>query len=101
VNSWYPTVSQTKLKAARAVISAGKLDDSTASCLALLIMALGCASQTCGGLVLGVEMGAEEMEDRGSRRAMADMYMDALFKKLHLVHLEMSATAVQCLFLIA
>jgi hypothetical protein len=101
VNSWYPTVSQTKLKMARSLIAAGKLDDSTTSCFVLSVMALGCTSQACSGLVAGVNLSMDEKQYRASRREMAQLYMDGLLKKLHLVHMEMSAPAVQCLFLVA
>jgi len=101
VNFWYPTVSQMKLKEARALVSSGKIDDSTSSCLAFLIMALGCASQVVSGLVPEVKLSKEEMDYRASRKSLADMYMDGVLKSLHLVHMEMSAAAVQCLFLVA
>ena len=101
VNFWYPTVSQTKLKAARVAITTGNIEDSSSSCLALAIMALGCASQAISGMVSGMNLSEEELEYRGSRKAMADMFMDALLKKMHILHLEMSPTAVQCLFLVA
>jgi hypothetical protein len=101
INFWYPTVSQMKLKEARALVSSGKVDDSTSSCLAFLIMALGCASQVTSGLVPEMNLSKEDMDYRTSRKSLADMYMDGVLKSLHLVHMEMSATSVQCLFLAA
>lgn len=101
INFWYPTVSQSKLKDTRSQMSSGQVDDSTSSCLAFLIMALGCASQATSGMSNSVNLSDEEMDYRASRKSMADMYFDGLLKKLHIVHMEMSATAVQCLFLVA
>lgn len=101
VNFWYPTLSRSNLDAAQSRICAGAVDDSTSSCLAFLIMALGCASQTTSGLATGSVLTKEEAEYHASRRAMADMYMDGVLKRLHVVHMEMSATATQCLFFIA
>jgi len=101
VNFWYPTVSQAKLKATRSQMSSGQIDDNSSSCLSFLIMALGCASQSTAGMSQGVNFSNEELDYRASRKSMADMYFDGLLKKLHIVHMEMSATAVQCLFLVA
>lgn len=101
VNFWYPTLSRSNLDAAQSRICAGAVDESTSSCLAFLIMALGCASQTTSGLAAGSALTKEEAEYHASRRAMADMYMDGVLKRLHVVHMEMSATATQCLFFIA
>ena len=94
-------MSRAKLKAVQSVLSASNIDDSTASCLATLIMALGCASQATSGLTTKDDLTDEEKSHRASRRAMADMYMDQVLKKLHLAHMEMSTTATQCLFFVA
>lgn len=101
VNFWYPTMSVAKIEASEARIIAGELDNSTASCLALLMMALGCASQSVSGLAVGTEPTKEEVEYQRSRRALADMYMDGVLKKLHIAHMEVSADATQCLFFTA
>lgn len=101
INFWYPTLCKTKLNAAKSLISAGAVEDSTPSCLAFLIMALGCANQTISGLAAGSKLTKEDIEYSASRKAMADMFMDGVLKKLHIVHMEMSATATQCLFFVA
>jgi len=101
INFWYPTMSRAKLKAARSVLSAGDMDDSTTSCIASLIMALGCAGQVTVGLATENNLTDGEINYRASRRAMADMCMDRVLKKLHLAHMEMSTTATQCLFFVA
>ena len=101
INFWYPTMSRAKLNAAQALLLAGDMDDSTSSCLAFLIMALGCASQATCGLAARNHLTDEEIRYRASRRAIADMYMDRVLKKLHLVHMEISTTATQCIFFVA
>jgi hypothetical protein len=53
-------------------------------------MALGCANQTISGLAAGSNLTKEEIEYRASRKAMADMFMDGVLKRLHVVHMEMS-----------
>lgn len=101
VNFWYPTMSQTKIKEAQSKILDGDLDDSGSSCLASLMIALGCASQVISGLSSGAALSQDEIEYRASRRAMAAMYIDGVLKKLHVVHMEISTTATQCLFFVA
>lgn len=100
VNFWYPTVSQTALKSARALLCTGNVDDSTSSCLAFLLMALGCAGEACSDLAMVTNLDENAMEYGASRKAMANVYMDGLLKRAHLVHMEMSTISVQCLFLI-
>lgn len=101
INFWYPTVSLSLLKEARILVLAGRVGENTTSLIAFLIMALGCASQASSGLVDETELTKDEMDYRKSRKTLADMYMDGVLKNLHLVHMEISATAVQCLFLTA
>ncbi|KAH8812903.1 hypothetical protein F5884DRAFT_318279 [Xylogone sp. PMI_703] len=101
VNFWYPTMSQAKIKAAQSTIFAGEMDERTSTCLASLMMALGCASQVASGLSSEVSLTKEDIEHRASRRAMAAMYIDGVLRKLHVVHMEISTTATQCLFFMA
>lgn len=76
-------------------------EEGTAAVLALLTMALGCASQVIEGLTTGTTFSDEEMKKRASRKTMGDIYMDTALKKLYLVHMEVSSTATHCLFLVA
>lgn len=102
VNFWYPTMSTDKLKAAQSLITDGEADDSTSSCLAFLVMALGCANLTISGSAAGTNLSNTEVESRAAHhRAMGDMYMDTVLKKLYVVHMEVSTTATQCLFFVA
>ena len=105
VNFWYPTLSLSQLDDVQTLMAAGLSEsaDSIASCRAKLVMALGCASQVVSGLIDPGEgpISREERSYRASRRAMADVYFDGALKTMHLVHMEMSCTAVQCLFFTA
>lgn len=95
-------MSRVKLQAAQSLLStSGDMDDSTSSCLAFLMMALGCASQATNGLAARGSLAEEEVKYRASQRTMADMYMDRVLKKLHLIHMEVSTTATQCSFFVA
>ncbi|KAK3355524.1 hypothetical protein B0H65DRAFT_50592 [Neurospora tetraspora] len=55
VNFWYPTTSRDQLQDARTMITNGNFDDDDGLrvCLALLTMALGCASKVTAGLMEG------------------------------------------------
>ncbi|KAB5578783.1 hypothetical protein GE09DRAFT_560777 [Coniochaeta sp. 2T2.1] len=118
VNFWYPTVSRGQLKALRGVmvgdngsggeglgLGLGGLGGEGAGevqrCLALLTMALGCASQVIGGLVDGQSMGEAEMERRRARREVADRYFDCVMRMLHVAHTDVSPAATHCLLFVA
>lgn len=101
VNFFYPTMSKLKLESLQILISTGNLDSSVESCLALLIMALGCASQSVRLLFDAYETSKETLDYRQSRRALAEMYFDGVLKRLHVAHLELTTEATQCLFFTA
>ncbi|KAL1878129.1 hypothetical protein VTK73DRAFT_8009 [Phialemonium thermophilum] len=107
VNFWYPTLSRDQLHRARtAVVTTWGFeenDNDAEGCLALLTMALGCASQVVSGLVSGggAALSDDERKRRAARRAMGDMYFDRVLKKLHVVHTDVSPTAAHCLFFVA
>ena len=101
VNFWYPTMSTDKLKAVQSLISDREAEDSTSSCLAFLVMALGCANLAISGPAAGTDLSKAAIECRAAQRAIGDMYMDTVLKKLYVVHMEISTTATQCLFFVA
>lgn len=102
VNFWYPTLSRGELDRVRVAMTTGGFDDDDSTgCLALLTMALGCASQVTSGLTVGADLGEEEGKRRAASRAMGDMYFDSAVRKLHVAHMDVSATATHCLFFIA
>lgn len=101
VNFWYPTMSRSQLDQARAAMTTGNFEDGAGGCLALLTMALGCASQVTSGLTPGVSLGEDEMKRRSESRSMGDMYFESVLRKLHVAHMDVNATAAHCLFFVA
>lgn len=91
-NFWFPTMSLDNLKSIQLRISHEDLDPSSQSCLALLVMALGCI----GASVMDESISDDEsqkLKQRGSA------WFNAAMKMLHLAHIEMSVEACQCLLL--
>jgi len=103
VNFWYPTMSQAQLGQLRTIVNAGAFDeDGCSACLALLTMALGCASEVISGLAARTSsLTDEETKRRLNRRAMGDTYFDSAVKKLYMAHTDVSALATHCLFFAA
>ncbi|KAI6383304.1 hypothetical protein MCOR25_000224 [Pyricularia grisea] len=129
VNLWYPTASVAQLERCRAIAVAEGVgsaspglereeaengdededddddddeDDQHAvdSCLASLVMALGCASQVVAGLVDGHVLSDEEMRFRRARRRLGDLYFDQVLRSIHVVHTAVGSAATHCLFLV-
>ncbi|KAH8901022.1 C6 zinc finger domain-containing protein [Thozetella sp. PMI_491] len=105
VNFWYPTMSRTQLHNTREIIlnvsSSAPEEDSVHLCLALLTMALGCASQVLRGRAGREVPSIDEQKKRDAKRAMGNLYFDSAVKKLFLAHTDMSSTATHCLFFTA
>ncbi|KAJ9155864.1 C6 zinc finger domain-containing protein, partial [Coniochaeta hoffmannii] len=113
VNFWYPTVSRAQLAGMRRALVVdpqGEVGlgpgEETERCLALLTMALGCASQVIGGLAGGgreaeMAMGEGEWERRRARREMGDRYFDCVMRMLHVAHTDVSPAATHCLLFVA
>lgn len=102
VNFWYPTVSQGQLRAVHnSMMSGDPTDNSIESCLSLLIMALGCASQVTANLPQGGILNEDESRYRASRRKIGDKYFEGALKKLHVAHLTVSSTSAQCMLFTA
>lgn len=101
VNSWYPTMSQRQVERTKTLLNSGVTpEDTVDACLALLTMALGCASQVTADLEGTNTLSDHETRRRASRRQMGDVYFDAALKKAYVTHLEVSSTSAQCLFYI-
>lgn len=105
VNFWYPTMSVGQLERTRGIIVEGKGvdEDSTETCLALLTMALGCASLVVSGLWRGGDGdvdGEERRRRSAARRAMGNTYLESALKKLWVAHTDVSAEATHCLFFV-
>ncbi|KAH7231536.1 hypothetical protein B0J15DRAFT_530525 [Fusarium solani] len=102
VNFWYPTMSQHQLRHIRSNFQHGVPDeDSVETCLGLLTMALGCASQTTEGLNQGRSLTEDELQRRLLKRKIGDAYFEAALKKIHVAHLQVSSEATQCLLFVA
>lgn len=103
VNFWYPTTSRHQLRNARAIITSGNFDDDDELrvCVALLIMALGCASKVTAGLMEGAVLPESEQRRRITYRTTGDMYFEGALKKLYVAHMEVNSIAAQCLFFVA
>jgi hypothetical protein len=101
INFWYPTMSEDKRIDLEAKIVAGNLDQSCHSCLALLLMALGCACDSIATVFIGDEVDLEDSDYQRQRRAMGEMYFDGAMKRLHFAHVEICVEAAQCLLFVA
>ena len=102
VNFWYPTVSQSQLQRTKEIMREGPpSEESLDSCLALLILALGCASQVTSDLTSPDAFSTAEVAKREETRRIGDVYFKGALRKLHIAHLSLNSTAAQCLFFIA
>lgn len=101
INFIYPTMARAKLESIQNRMLNGTIDHSVESCLALLVMALGCASQSVSLLFHSPILGQGEKAYQQSRRSLAEMFFDGVMKRLHNAHLEVTQEATQCLFFIA
>lgn len=102
INFWYPTLTRKQLDNVRLVAKcfhAGVAEEYTVqSCLALMIMALGCASQTVAGLSSDKSLSEEELRRRSKHRDMGDVYFEHALRRLHVVHMDLGSESTQCLF---
>ena len=96
INFWYPTLSKDKVQDLTAKITSGDLDQSCNSCLALLLMALGCACDSIATVFKGGDVDMEDSEHQQQRRRMAESYFDGAMKRLHTASFEISTDAAQC-----
>lgn len=102
VNFWYPTLTRQQLDNVRLMAKcfhAGVAEEYTVqSCLALMIMALGCASQTIAGLVSAKGLSEDDLRRRSRQRDMGDVYFEHALRRLHVVHMDLGSASTQCLF---
>ncbi|KAL4998339.1 hypothetical protein BDV10DRAFT_185379 [Aspergillus recurvatus] len=97
VNFWYPTLSRSARTEVEVRVLSNSLADDIDSCLALLVMALGCASE----LIRRVTMDhpdALDAEKQHRWQLLSGLYFDLAFRKIYLAQAECSTEAVQCLF---
>jgi hypothetical protein len=101
VNFWYPTLSRAaKAEVELQVLSHG-LDEGINSCLALLVMALGCASELIHCVTTDSLADSAALENQHRWQLMSGLYFDLAFKQIHLAQAECTTEAVQCLFFTA
>ncbi|KAG6031190.1 hypothetical protein E4U41_007651 [Claviceps citrina] len=99
VNFWYPTMSQRQIERTRTLINSGVTpEDGIDACVALLTMALGCASQVTTDLWDASSVSEQGIQRKISRRQMGDVYFDAALKKAYVAHLDVTSLSAQCLF---
>ncbi|KAF5640032.1 sugar transporter (hexose transporter) [Fusarium tjaetaba] len=118
INFWYPSMSQEQLGNIRATLQTGMpSEDTVHSCLCLLTLGLGCASQAAEDLRFTAEPDAAEKDRRLRKRKLGDIYFQLALKKLHVAHLQvdsqstqfrplqaweyLSATATRCMLLLS
>ncbi|KAK2778028.1 hypothetical protein FQN52_002933 [Onygenales sp. PD_12] len=99
INFWYPTMTQNKIRQLQQRIVAGNLDDTVQSCLALLVMALGAASDRISFHVANREPNSHETENQSQQKILSELYFDSALKKIFMAQVECTIDAVHCLFL--
>ncbi|KAJ5112150.1 hypothetical protein N7532_000195 [Penicillium argentinense] len=98
INFWYPTMTRSKTRELEAHIIHGNFQETTESCLALLIMALGCASALVQSVATKEIHDGNIEEFQNEQRILGTLFFDCAFKRISLVQAEFTAEAVQCLF---
>ncbi|KFY15635.1 hypothetical protein V491_05608 [Pseudogymnoascus sp. VKM F-3775] len=101
INFFYPTMLKDKLLTIQNLVLSGNLDDSVSSCISLLVMALGCASQVVSLHFNASALSKESLEYQQSQRRLAEIYFDGVLKRLYTTQLEISTDSTQCLFFVA
>jgi len=102
VNFWYPTMSRRQLDRVRTNMTADTPEEDVASvCLALLTMALGCASHTVAGLTSPEPLSDDDLRQKATWREMGDAYFNSAMTRLPAAHTGVSSTATHCLFFVA
>ncbi|KAJ5691749.1 hypothetical protein N7462_001172 [Penicillium macrosclerotiorum] len=98
INFWYPTMARATTQELQVHIIAGTFEETTRSCLSLLMMALGCACQLVGFFTHREGSKTSEADCQRERRLMGKLYLDAALRKIYLAQAGFTADAVQCLF---
>ncbi|KAL2832617.1 hypothetical protein BDW59DRAFT_139484 [Aspergillus cavernicola] len=101
INFWYPTLSRATSTEVEMQVLSNSLDEGTNACLALLVMALGCASELIHSVAADSRADPIELEQQHRWQLMSGLYFDLAFRKIHLAQAECTTEAVQCLFFTA
>jgi hypothetical protein len=102
VNFWYPTVSKVTLQVLFEKARNGFVGNSCEDCAALLVLALGAASEFIQLVHSDTEsLGFESRQQQSELMAMASVCFDEAMKLLTVAYMEISTISTQCLFLAA
>jgi hypothetical protein len=102
VNFWYPIVSKTTLQSLFEKVQNGFSGNTCEDCAALLVMALGAASELIHLVHSNSEnSGFETRRHQSELMTMASVCFDEAMKLLTVAYMEISTLATQCVFLAA
>jgi hypothetical protein len=102
VNFWYPTVSKATLQILFEKMQNGFTGNSCEDCAALLVLALGAASELIKVVhSSGERRNFESRQHQSELMAMAAVCFDEAMKLLTVAHMEISTISTQCVFLAA
>lgn len=100
INFWYPTMAKSIIEPLKVKLSTGQLGNDCDSCLALLLMALGCACEATTS-ALQEDSDPTRLDFQSQRRRMGDMYFDSAVSRMHIAYQEVSRSALHCLLFTA
>ncbi|KAH8646572.1 putative C6 transcription factor [Tricladium varicosporioides] len=102
VNFWYPVISKITLETVYEKVTTGFNDPTCEDCLALLVMALGAASELVKYASLDEDRrNFESRQQQSELGTMANVCFDEAVKLLPVAYMEVSTTSAQCVFLAA
>lgn len=99
INFWYPTMSKGMLDQVKDKLSTGRLSNDCDSCLAFLVMALGCACETT--TFACQDDSEEDTQSQPQRKRLGDVYFDCAMNRMHIPLQEVSRSALHCLLFTA
>jgi len=100
INFWYPTMAKSMIEPLKSKLSTGELGNDCDSCLALLMMALGCACEATTSAFLDAS-DSTQLDLPPRRRRIGDMYFDCAVTRVHVAYQEVSRSALHCLLFTA
>jgi hypothetical protein len=102
VNFWYPTISKATLQILFEKMQNGFMGNSCEDCAALLVLALGAASELIKLVHSSAEpRGFESRQHQSELMTMATVCFDEAMKLLSVAYMEISTISTQCVFLAA
>jgi hypothetical protein len=101
INFPYPVMSISRLALLKEKLNPNELDDSTASCLALLTMALGCAGEAMNGMLEADHQPVVKYPQPSRSQSLGHIYFHMALKRIHHAYTCINTEAAQCLLLAA